>query len=290
MKRNSRLSKRNQRGMWVMVVALFLIIIAPRLLKALNPPEPWAISEMKLAQEMTLMDEEIHQASKSKSKQKKSRYSIPSKSFDPNTYTRSDWMQLGLSEKQADVILKFSKRGIYSNEELKQIFVISDELFALIKDSTFYPERSLSNGPNESDFKEKPSAPIHLELNSSSPKQLVKLNGIGEYYATKIVAYREALGGFHTKDQLLEIWKFDDEKLAQIESFITIDKNLIRPLNINTATLEELKAHPYISWNCANSIVKIRAKHQKYSKLDQLLESVLIDQELFEKLKPYLTL
>jgi len=290
MKRNSRLSKRNQRGMWVMVVALFLIIITPRLLKALNPPESWTISELQIAEEMTQMDKEIQQASKTKSKKKRSKFIAPTKSFDPNTYSRSDWMKLGLSEKQADVILKFSKRGIHSNEELKQIFVISDELFALIKDSTRYPENSKNNTPFGNGFNEKTNASIHLELNSSTPKQLVKLNGIGEYFALKIVEYRDALGGFHSKDQLLEIWKFDAEKLAQVESSISIDKNLIRQLNINTATVEELKAHPYISWNCANSIVKIRAKYQKYSKLDQLLESVLIDQELFEKLKPYLSL
>lgn len=290
MRKNSRLSKRNQRGMWVVVVALGLIIITPRLLKALSPNEPWTISEIQLAEEMNQMEEDIQEASKNKYKTKKRKFRAPSKSFDPNDYSKSDWMNLGLSEKQANVILKFSKRGIHSNEELKQIFVISDELFSLIKDSTFYDESSLSKDPIDNGFREKSSPVIHLELNSSSPKQLVKLNGIGEYYATKIVEYREKLGGFHSKDQLLEIWKFDAEKLTQIESFISIDKSLIRKVNINTATVEELKAHPYISWNCANSIVKIRAKYQKYSNLDQLLESVLIDQELFDKLKPYLSL
>jgi hypothetical protein len=48
-------------------------------------------------------------------------------------------MQLGLSEKQAAVVLKFTSRGLKSNEDLQRVFVISDELFELIKDSTFYP-------------------------------------------------------------------------------------------------------------------------------------------------------
>ena len=61
-------------------------------------------------------------------------------------------------------------------------------------------------------------------------------------------------------------------------------------LNINTATAEELKVHPYITWNVANSIVKMRVKIQKYTNFDALLESELIDKELLGKIRPYLVI
>lgn len=284
------LSKRNQRGMWVLVIVLFLIIITPRLLKWIIPTEPWVISELQLTEEMVVMDSNIQQKKNQKSKNKKSKFLRPPSAFDPNQYSAKDWMQLGLSEKQAAVVVKFSKRGIHSNNDLKQVFVISDELFELIKDSTFYPITEYKREYINQSESKNPKKIISVELNKSTEEELIQLNGIGPYFAQKIIEYRDKLGGFHTKEQLLEVWNFDQEKLAGVESSITIDLETIKKININTATVDELKAHPYISWNCANSIVKMRAKHQKYSNFEQLLESVLIDKELLKKIKPYLTL
>ena len=41
---------------------------------------------------------------------KKKKYKAPDSRFNPNTYTLSDWMNLGLSEKQSVVVLKFTAR------------------------------------------------------------------------------------------------------------------------------------------------------------------------------------
>jgi DNA uptake protein ComE-like DNA-binding protein len=56
------------------------------------------------------------------------------------------------------------------------------------------------------------------------------------------------------------------------------------------ATVEELKNHPYIRWNIANSIVKMRLQKGNFNSINDLLESKLITIEIFEKIKPYLTL
>ena len=61
-------------------------------------------------------------------------------------------------------------------------------------------------------------------------------------------------------------------------------------MNINEAEIDALKKHPYISYKVANSIVKMRNVHGPYKELEDLLKSVLIDQELFAKIQPYLTL
>jgi competence ComEA-like helix-hairpin-helix protein len=92
------------------------------------------------------------------------------------------------------------------------------------------------------------------------------------------------------KEQLLEVWKMEPQKYEDIERFIEVDSRTIVRININTAVAEELKQHPYISWKIANSIVKLRQQKNQYKALEELKESHLIDEELFEKLKPYLTL
>jgi competence ComEA-like helix-hairpin-helix protein len=88
----------------------------------------------------------------------------------------------------------------------------------------------------------------------------------------------------------LEVWQFTPEKLTEIESSIQVNPSNLKKININLATVEELKNHPYISWNIANSIVKMRLQKGNFNSINDLLESKLITIEIFEKIKPYLTL
>ena len=196
-------------------------------------------------------------------------------------------MNLGLSEKQVAVLLKFTKNGIRSNEDLKRIFVISDELYALIKDSTYYPERPKTEYTPKV-IEEKKI--LKLEINSASVEDLENLKGIGPFFAKQIIKYRDRLGGFASKEQILEVWKMTIETYDKLIPQIEIDKSKIRKLKINEVTPEELKNHPYLNWSQINSIVKMRMQRTKFNAIDEIQESKLIDAETFEKLIPYLSL
>jgi len=196
-------------------------------------------------------------------------------------------MALGLSEKQANVILKFSKYGIKNDEALSKIFVISPQLFAIIKDSTYYQEiKYPSFEEKKYSSVEKPK--IHVELNAANQEILETIPGIGPYFAKKIIAFRDKLGGYFNQEQLLEINKMTSDKLLALQEYISFDPELIMKININEAAAEELSLHPYISWNVANAIVKFRDQHGKYTSLNGILQTRIIDNELFLKLKPYL--
>ena len=218
---------------------------------------------------------------------KKNSFSIPVNKFDPNLYSLKDWIALGLSEKQANVILKFGTKGFYSNEDLKKVFVISNELFSLIKDSTFYPNRIFKDLAKNIEIK---TVAKLVDANSASELDLVNLKGIGPFFAKQIIKKRNELGGFSDIQQLLEVWKMDVEKIAVFKDQIFIDPLLIHKISINNATMDELKIHPYIRWSVANSIVKMRFQKNGFKTLEEIKESVLINEELFEKLKPYLSL
>lgn len=283
-----QLSKRSKRGILSLFILIICIAFIPRLVNHLFANDAWEITSTNLNAVTQKLEEQEAKSKKNKSKKRltyKKRYSGPISKFDPNVYSKNDWMKLGVSQKQASIIEKFCGRGVYSNEDLKKIYVLPAEVFDLIKDSTFYPIKStLKTSTSKDDTFES------IELNSATTDELLKLKGIGPYFADKIVEYRDKLGGFNNEEQLLEIWKFDQEKLSQIKPHIKLNKKVFRKLNINSATVEELKAHPYINWNVANSIVKMRDKFTKYSNFEQLKESALIDDELLNKLSPYLSL
>lgn len=280
-------SKRSKRGILVFLIISLAIVFAPRVINALSDKEKFEITELEVKEFRENVAAKEYQKQNKKSYKKKSRFKKPKSKFDPNLYTEKDWMILGLSKKQTAVVLKFTDRGIYSNEQLEKIFVIPEELFLLIKDSTYFP----TNRHNQQEYKKDDSKKtVVVELNTADQEMLESIPGIGSFYAKNILKYRQQLGGFHKKEQLLEVWKMDVEKYSTIEKYVEIDVTLIKMIELNSITIEELKNHPYIDWSIANSIIKMRNQKGTFKSVQEIKESVLIDKELFEKLKPYLSL
>lgn len=281
------ISKRNKRGVIFLAGIVLVLIYAPRILANLTNDDQFRVSVEEIkSKESKLRSAQSQKENTRRSQKRGDRYQRPPEKFDPNQYTIADWQNLGLTKKQADVVLKFSKYGISSNESLKKIFVIPDELFDLIKDSTVYPIKE--SEPNIIKIEESRAKKV-LNLNTASYDELIKLKGIGDFYAKKIIEHREKLGGYTKKEQLLELWKFSTEKLEAIEEDIVVSGN-VEKISVNLASYEQLAEHPYISYKVANSIVKMREQRGGFTNIEELLESKLIDTELYQKLKPYIKL
>jgi DNA uptake protein ComE-like DNA-binding protein len=277
-------SKRSRRAILVFLALFVILAIIPRIILYYTPEKPLQFNwkEQQIIQNFKPIKE------KNKDKYFKKKYLIPSKKFDPNVYSKNDWMKLGLSQKQAEAVLKFGKYGFKSKEDLKRVFVIPQELMLKIIDSTFYPEKNKTN-ISISEFKKENNS-IVVDLNSASEEELLSIKGIGPFFAKNMLKRREQLGGYINDEQLLEVWKMTPEKMEEIKPYIQIDLHQVRKLNINTATAEEFKKHPYFTWNMANAIVKLRNQHGLFKSINDLKMSVVLSEELFLKIKPYLTL
>ncbi|MBQ6380726.1 MAG: helix-hairpin-helix domain-containing protein [Clostridia bacterium] len=61
-----------------------------------------------------------------------------------------------------------------------------------------------------------------IELNSATQAQLETVPGIGEKTAAKIIAYRDAHGGFNSVEDLLEVEGIGEKKLASIRDYVCV--------------------------------------------------------------------
>ena len=64
----------------------------------------------------------------------------------------------------------------------------------------------------------------------------------------------------------------------------------VKKININTATIDELKAHPYIKYSLANPIVAYRNEHGAFDKLEDLKKIMTVTEEVYKKISPYLAI
>ena len=211
--------------------------------------------------------------------------------FNPNNLPDADWTKLGLSPKQIHTIKNYEAKGgkFKSKADVRKMYCISEKMFLLLEPFIQIPinvESEHSTVPivNKSVINKKT---LLFELNTADSAQLVQLKGIGSYYAKTIIKYRNSLGGFISKEQLLEVWKFDQEKYDEVKNQITIDKSAIKKININNCTEKELK-HPYLKWNMVNAIINYRDKHGKYSTVEEIKNTDLIDDITYNKIASYL--
>lgn len=130
---------------------------------------------------------------------------------------------------------------------------------------------------------------VKVDLNSCDTSDIVRIPGFGSKRARKIVEYRQKLGGFHSLEQLREIYILQNVDLALCEKYFSINAADIRKINVNTATYKELLAHPYFDAYLAKTITQHRAKSGKIHDLDEFQKITHAYPELIAQLKHYLT-
>lgn len=130
-----------------------------------------------------------------------------------------------------------------------------------------------------------------VEINTADTTALVAMPGIGPAFARSMVKYRDALGGFHSLDQLSEVYILKDkpDAVLQLKRVLIIDTLMVRRIPINTCTVEELAAHPYARWKVAKPLIAYRNQHGPFNQLADIKGCVLVTEEVFRKLAPYLS-
>ena len=132
--------------------------------------------------------------------------------------------------------------------------------------------------------------PLLININLADSLEFRKLKGIGTVFSSRIVRYRNWLGGFYSQEQLLEVYGVDSVLFEMIAPHLKVSIDDVIKIKVNTCLQKDLSSHPYISYKLAKSIIKYREHHGAYKSINDLKHIPLIDEELFRKIAYYLEL
>ncbi|KZE80720.1 competence protein ComEA [Myroides marinus] len=199
--------------------------------------------------------------------------------FNPNFITDYRGFILGMSTAEIDRLLTFRKDNKYVNsaKEFQRITLVSDEWIAQYSPYFKFPDWVTNPKPKQEyiDYnKPKEVVPIvPICINSATLDDLQKVRGIWPYYSERIIKEREKYGGFVSIQQLKFIYGISEEVVNELyRYFKVINAPLIVQLNVNEASINQLKEIPYMNYYIAREVVKHRSMNGDFVNKEGLLQ------------------
>ena len=215
--------------------------------------------------------------------------------FDPNSISADGWARLGLREKTIRTILNYRNKGgrFRKPEDLSRIYGLFPDEYARLAPYiriAVSTDSSVSRSEGSRPFS--PAVPRYtvIDINRADTAGFIQLPGIGPALARRIIGFREKLGGFYSPDQVAETYGLPDSTFRLIRPFLKLEEVSLRKVLLNSATLDELKAHPYIRYQLARAITAYREQHGPFRSLEDLKQIALVSTEHWQKLVPYCSL
>ena len=109
-----------------------------------------------------------------------------------------------------------------------------------------------------------------INLNTADSMALMTLRGIGAVYASRIIKYRNLLGGYYDKSQILEVYGITKE------TYSLFCDDIVK-IPVNTASFKEILRHPYFDYDMVVKIVREREVTPFTSKEDFIARTDLSD-------------
>jgi DNA uptake protein ComE-like DNA-binding protein len=271
-----RFTKDQQKG----IMALFILIVIVQIIYFIVSSVDFTSEKEKSVQEKEWL---AHQDEINALKSKKGVHKDTIYPFNPNYLSDYKGYLLGLSTKQIDLIQTYRKSGKYINSasDFKQVTGVHDTLLAKLT-----PYFKFGNKPFTENFTATERQDNHkaveagienavklTDINTALEEDLVKVYGIGPYYAKVLLKRRSALGGFVSMDQMDDFTELSVEARSGLKKrFGVLNNPNVDKININTASLLQLSRFPYFNKDIAKSILTQRSMNGKIIKIDDLLE------------------
>lgn len=195
------------------------------------------------------------------------RKKVESFRFNPNTISENDLCRLGFSQKQARSIVNYRNKGgrFRRKSDFSKSFVVADSVYKRLEPFIDIPL---------------------VDLNLADSAALDALPGIGGWFANKIIEHRRSLKGYSYKEQLMDIWNFDQEKYDALSDLVVVSEEYMTPYPIWSFPVDSLRKHPYIgNYETARAIVLYRenAPSSQWT-IESLSQAGIIKNEIASKL------
>ena len=307
-------TRKERIGVIVVLILILLIIFLPKVVvtRSSSKPSPidttWITQIKKLEKKQLEPDKqqfsEKNDVTEYQYDQPKSKYNESIKGelfyFDPNKLPVDGWKKLGLRDKTIQTIQNYLSKGGHfkRSEDLEKIYGLKQSEYERL--APHVKIESLQQSKNEEQIVNIKSGNENqvtktfthrysvIDINAADTTAFIALPGVGSKLAARIVNFREKLGGFYSIDQVGETFGLPDSTFQKIKQYLKLENVSLRKVNINSATIDELKAHPYIKWSIANPIVAYRNEHGSFSKLEDIKNVAAVTDEIYKKISPYL--
>jgi len=291
-------TRKERNGLIVLLIILFILILI-KIYQNNKPIDEIVIFDSEFQAEIDAFEKSLIPKkdkvtiSKKSKKFHEAEWRVPDElfNFDPNTISHENLKKLGFSKKQISTIINYRKKGgsFYKKKDLLKIYGIENSQYKALE-----PYIEIEKAAKFTQFDEKGEISneviMLVELNSATKEQLVSIKGIGEVYANRIIKYRDMLGGYYIKNQLLEVYGIDSIKYLSISKQINIDTSLIAKIDLNKANFKTLIKHPYVNKYETKAILKYKEIIGEFTEFEQIHENNLLSKEELNKLKPYLSI
>lgn len=227
--------------------------------------------------------------------------------FNPNEVDSLGLVDMGVPSNVVANWMKYLEKGgrFRDKEGVKRIFGMTSGLFEQLDSFMIIPKVSIQEVKagrnailvkskseykrdtifNHSFIKSKKDRVGVLELNSADSLHLLEIPGIGPVFASRIIRYRNLLGGYYAVDQLREVYGMREENFIIVAKYFKADPSSLKTFNINFSTLKDLGRHPYIGFRTARKIFNLRDRMGKFSSPEDLSQVVRSDS--LKRLIPY---
>jgi competence ComEA-like helix-hairpin-helix protein len=315
----TRLERNAALTLMMLCLAFFM---APAAYPLFLPPKPSVdFSEIKAlaasleAKQMAVQDERTAYPSYEKRVESGPAVSIELFPFDPNEIEKEDWVRLGVSPRTAQTILNYRTKGgkFFKKEDLRRVYGLREEDYLRLapyirisaspekpawasRENDFYNKSTRPENNEQPEHErgsyvsKKEAVPVVVDVNKATPEEWQQLRGIGPAFSKRIVNFREKLGGFATLEQVGEVYGLPDTTFQKILPYLALSP-IYRKINLNAATLDELKSHPCINFLQATILFNYRQQHGAFKSLEAVKKAAVgMKENEWKKLEPYLSL
>lgn len=304
LKNYAHFTKAQIKGIFVLASLILLFFAAPKIISKLATKEVTDFSELE--KEITEFEAALEKEEKRLPKNNKtiSKSNSTLFNFDPNTVSKENLVNLGLSPSTARTFINFRTKGFkfHKKEDIKRVYGIKENDYerlapyiriATSKSSSF-PKRRLNK------TKKKPIqkrlTPFKFNPNEANQATLLAL-GLSNKVVQTVLNYRNSGAEFRKKEDFKKVYGLIAADYLTLVPFIDIPKKTIIPkaipknfnkstsikIDINNSSIEEWKQLKGIGEITAKRIVNYRDKLGGFLSIDQLKSTYNIADSTIDK-------